>query len=207
MHKFLPWRRKPPSPTTQKPIFVVSGLPRSGTSLMMSMLEAGGIQPLTDLIRQADDDNPRGYYELEQVKKLQEGDMVWVAGAQGKAVKVISALLFYLPEGYTYKILFMRRQIGEILASQRKMLLNRGEDAERVDDEQMSQYFKKHLAQVENWLLNQPHISVLNVDYNHLIQDPTPGVQQINAFLENNLNEERMKACVDPKLYRQRLDS
>jgi hypothetical protein len=174
---------------------------------MMSMLEAGGIQPLTDLIRQADDDNPRGYYELEQVKKLQEGDMVWVAGAQGKAVKVISALLFYLPEGYTYKILFMRRQIGEILASQRKMLLNRGEDAERVDDEQMSQYFKKHLAQVENWLLNQPHISVLNVDYNHLIQDPTPGVQQINAFLENNLNEERMKACVDPKLYRQRLDS
>jgi hypothetical protein len=97
-------------------IIVVSGLPRSGTSLMMQMLEAGGQTVLVDHVRKADSDNPEGYYEYEAVKDLSKGETVWLAEAQGKAVKVISALLEFLPVEYTYRVIFMRRRIPEILA-------------------------------------------------------------------------------------------
>jgi hypothetical protein len=180
----------------KKPVIVVSGLPRSGTSLMMMMLEAGGIPPVTDEIRSADEDNPRGYYEFERVKKLREGDFTWVTQAQ--------ALLTNLPSDYTYQVFFMRRAIPEILASQRKMLVNRGEDTEKASDEEMTQYFRKHLAQVENWLLNQTYIKVLYVDYNALLRDPAPIIPEINAFLGGGLDEGKMMAKIDPKLYRQR---
>ena len=208
MDKFFKSFRKTPPNTA--PVTIVSGLPRSGTSMMMMMLDAGGIPPLTDAIRSADDDNPRGYYELERVKKLRTGDFDWVAQGRGKAVKVISALLMHLPaedaqkQRFTYRVIFMRRAIAEVLASQRKMLVNRGEDSQITDDEAMAQYFQKHLAQIENWLLNQTHISVLNVDYNHLLQDPAPGVHEINQFLGGGLDEAKMLAAIDPKLYRQR---
>ena len=172
--------------------------------MMMMMLEAGGIPPLTDEIRSADNDNPRGYYEFERVKKLQQGDFDWVAQSQGKAVKVISALLMHLPKQYTYRVLFMRRAIPEILASQRKMLVNRGEDPEKTSDEAMSQHFKKHLTQIENWLLNQTHMQVLYVDYNALLREPAPIVREINAFLGGEMDNEKMMAKIDPKLYRQR---
>ena len=194
----------PASPTETKPVIIVSGLPRSGTSMMMMMLEAGGISPLTDEIRSADDDNPRGYYEFERVKKLQQGDFDWMAQSQGKAVKVISALLMHLPKQYTYRVLFMRRAIPEILASQRKMLVNRGEDPEKTSDEAMSQYFMKHLAQIENWLLNQTHLQVLYVDYNALLKEPAPIVHEIKEFLGAGVDEGKMMAKIDPKLYRQR---
>ena len=129
-------------------ITVVSGLPRSGTSLMMSMLEAGGLPPLTDDIRQADEDNPKGYYEYEHVKKLKE-DAAWLADARGKSVKIISALLMQLPAAYTYKVVFMRRNMREILASQRHMLVRRGEAGDPIGDEEMSALFNRHLQQVE----------------------------------------------------------
>jgi hypothetical protein len=115
-------------------VVVVSGLPRSGTSMLMNMLDAGGIPPLTDNLRAADDDNPRGYYEFEPVKKLREGDFSWLPNAQGKSVKIISALLAYLPPTETFQVLFMQRAIPEILASQRRMLINRGEDPDKVSD-------------------------------------------------------------------------
>ena len=111
-----------------EPIVVVSGLPRSGTSMMMKMLEAGGIPPVTDELRTADDDNPKGYYEFERVKQMDKGDTAWVADAQGKVVKVISALLKHLPSSHNYQVIFLRRHMSEILASQRKMLIRRGED-------------------------------------------------------------------------------
>ena len=104
-------------------VTVVSGLPRSGTSMMMKMLEAGGLPPLTDSLRVADDDNPKGYYEFERVKKMPEGDKSWVEDAQGKSVKVISALLEHLPPEYSYRVLFMQRKVEEILASQTQMLI------------------------------------------------------------------------------------
>jgi hypothetical protein len=187
-----------------EPVFVVSGLPRSGTSLMMMMLEAAGIHPLTDRERGADQDNPKGYFELERVKKLKEGDTEWVKGARGKAVKVISALLSHLPKGYNYKVLFMVRTLPEILASQRKMLINRGEDPDKISDAEMAGYFEKHLRQVREWLQSQANFSLLEVDYNQLLTDPEPLVHEINLFLGGDLDEERMLRSIDPQLYRQR---
>lgn len=190
---------------TKKPteIMIVSGLPRSGTSMMMKMLEAGGVSPLTDHIRTADVDNPKGYYEFERAKKLPEGDVAWLPDAQGKAVKVIAALLVHLPAGYEYRVLFMRRKMEEILASQNKMLAHRGEDA-KVDDETMADLFSKHVAQVENWMRAQPHLKYLDVDYNAMLADPEPYVDRITAFLGLDLDTQAMLAIIDPNLYRQR---
>lgn len=190
--------------STQDAITVVSGLPRSGTSMMMKMLEAGGIPPLTDEIREADSDNPKGYYEFERVKQLDKGDTAWLPRAQGKAVKIISALLQHLPADYTYYVLFMRRNIEEILASQRKMLMNRGEDPDASDDEQMQHLYEKHLRQVEGRLAEQDNLHVLYISYNELIEDPVANCEQIASFLPHALDVEQMINIVDPSLYRQR---
>ncbi len=189
----------------RKPIVIVSGLPRSGTSMMMRMLEAGGLPPLTDAIRRADEDNPRGYYEFERVKNLPDGDTAWLEdAARGKAVKVISALLPYLPDTYTYKVLFMQRKIAEVLASQRRMLVRRGEDPDKIDDAEMAQLFEKHLQQVFAWMDAQPNVTYLVVDYNRVVEDPAPQAAAVNAFLGRILDEAKMIAAVDPTLYRQR---
>ena len=128
----------------QQIITIVSGLPRSGTSMMMKMLEAGGMQVLTDHIRTADEDNPKGYYEFERVKQI-EHDQAWLPDAQGKVVKMISALLKHLPSSYTYKVIFMRRNIDEILASQKQMLIRRGEPTDVVSDEKLTELFDRHI--------------------------------------------------------------
>jgi hypothetical protein len=168
---------------SSQPVWIVSGLPRSGTSLMMMMLESAGIPPLTDHQRSADKDNPRGYYEFERVKKLRQGDKEWLQQAQGKVVKVISALLAYLPQEYHYQVLFMQRALPEILASQKKMLINRGEDPEKINDDEIAQSFKSHLAQVVDWLSNQKNFSTYYVDYNRLLKESEPEVHDINQFL------------------------
>jgi len=186
-----------------KPIIIVSGLPRSGTSMVMKMLEAGGIPPLTDHIRTADDDNPKGYYEFERAKKLKEGDMAWLPEAQGKVVKVIGALLVDLHPGYEYRVLFMRRKMDEVLASQGKMLERRGEE-KKVDDDTMTVLFQKHIKQVEDWMKQQSNLRYIDVDYNNLLDAPQPQIEQINRFLGGELDEAAMAAVVDPELYRQR---
>lgn len=185
-------------------IIIVSGLPRSGTSMMMKALKAGGVELLTDSIRKPNDDNPKGYYEFEPVKSLADGNTAWVDGARGKAVKVISALLKHLPATYSYKVLFMRRNIDEILASQRKMLDNQAKPAPDIDDDQMTQMLKRHLEQVYRWLDQQPNFEYLDVDYNLVLQNPPPIFQEINQFLGYILDTEEMAAEVDPTLYRQR---
>lgn len=190
----------------EKPITIVSGLPRSGTSMLMKMLEAGGIPPLTDSIRTADDDNPKGYYEFERVKAMDKGDTAWLADIQGKSVKVISALLKYLPPEYQYKIIYVRRNMPEILASQRKMLVRRGEDPDKMDDEQMAALFAKHVAQVEGWLKEQPNMSVIYVHYSDILADPEPQIAAINGFLGGQLDTVQMAAVIDPALYRNRQD-
>ena len=189
---------------TKKPIYVVSGLPRSGTSMMMKMLEAGGIDPLTDKIRTADEDNPKGYYEFERVKKLDKGDTAWVAEARGKSVKVISALLKHLPNDYQYKVIFMRRKTEEILASQKQMLIRRGEPTDRVSDEELASYFAKHLQTTERWLKAQNNVDVLYVSYNEVMENPTEPAEKVNAFLGGILDTKAMTNMVDPKLYRQK---
>jgi hypothetical protein len=189
---------------TTPPVTVISGLPRSGTSMLMKMLEAGGIPPLIDSIRTADDDNPKGYYEFERVKAMDKGDTAWLSDAQGKVVKVISALLKYLPAAYQYKIIYVRRNMSEILASQRKMLIRRGEDPDKMDDEQMAALFAKHVAQVEQWLKTQPNMSVLYVHYSDILSAPQPQITRINEFLGGQLDTAQMALVVDPNLYRNR---
>ena len=185
-------------------IVVVSGLPRSGTSMMMKMLEAGGIPPLTDEIREADKDNPRGYYEFERVKQMDKGDLEWLPQAEGKAVKVISALLQHLPDEYDYKVIFMERHMPEILASQRKMLVHRGEDADAMDDEQMANLFQKHVRKVRQWLSEQENFSTLYVHYTDALSDPQAAAELVDNFLEQELDLEKMVRVVDPALYRNR---
>lgn len=188
----------------KKEIVVVSGLPRSGTSMMMKMLEAGGIPPLTDEIRTADKDNPKGYYEFERVKKLDKGDTEWLPQAEGKVVKVISALLTHLPQDYHYKIIFMQRHMPEILASQRKMLVHRGEDADNMDDERMAELFTKHLRTVEKQMAQQENMQVLYVHFTDTLQDPQTTAERVVQFLGKDLDVERMVGVVDPNLYRNR---
>lgn len=196
-------RKLIPSPMNE-PIIIVSGLPRSGTSMMMKMLEAGGIPPLTDEIREADKDNPEGYYEFERVKKLDKGDVAWLEDAQGKAVKVISALLKHLPSGHEYRVIFLHRRMSEILASQRKMLIHRGEDADGMDDEKMALLFEKHLQSVQKWLNDQPNITTLEIHYSDILSDPSTENAKINAFLSQKLDVVAMARIVNPALYRNR---
>ena len=171
--------------------------------MMMKMLAAGGLEPLTDNIRAADEDNPRGYFEFERVKQI-ENDKAWLEDAKGRVVKLISALLRHLPPSYNYKILFMRRAMAEILASQRQMLIRRGEPTDSVPDERMAAMFDKHVAQVESWLAAQPNIEVLYVSYNDVMKDSRPRAQEINRFLGESLDVDAMVSVVDRALYRQK---
>jgi hypothetical protein len=185
-------------------VTIVTGLPRSGTSMMMRMLEAGGLPVLTDKVRTADDDNPEGYYEYERVKQIEE-DRAWLDHARGRSVKMVSALLEYLPPTYHYKVVFMRRDMDEILASQRKMLDRLGESRGEVDDATMARLFAQHLAKVTAWLERQPNIDVLYVSYNDVLADPRAQAARLDRFFGGELDVAAMVSVVDPDLYRNRL--
>ncbi len=187
----------------QEIITIVSGLPRSGTSMMMKMLAAGGIEPVTDNLRQADEDNPKGYLEVEKIKELAK-DNSWVGEAKGKVIKAISALLKHLPSEHHYKIIFMRRKMGEILASQKQMLIRRGEPTDKVSDEVMANLFEKHLKEIEAWLAAQPNMDVIYISYNETLTDAQPSLAKINEFLGGDLNTQAMIEVVDHSLHRQR---
>jgi hypothetical protein len=184
-------------------VTIVSGLPRSGTSMMMRMLDLGGMPVLVDHIRIPDEDNPRGYYEFERVKQV-EHDQAWLEEAQGRVVKMIAALVKKLPPEYSYRIVFMRRKIEEVLASQRQMLIRRGEPTDTIGDEEMAALFSRHVEQVEAWLETQPHMKVLYVDYGDVLADPRTQAERINHFLGGRLDTAAMAGAVDPSLYRQR---
>lgn len=185
-------------------ITIVSGLPRSGTSMMMKMLEAGGMEVLTDQIRAPDEDNPRGYYEFEPVKQIEQ-DQSWLPDARGKAVKMVAALLKHLPAEYSYKVILMQRHMPEVLASQKQMLRRRGEPTDTVSDEQMAELFSRHIERVKAWLAQQPNIEVLHVHYSDVLADPRRQAERVNHFLGGELDVDRMAAVVDPALYRQRV--
>ena len=184
-------------------ITIVSGLPRSGTSMMMQAIEAGGIPVLCDHIRAEDDDNPRGYYEFEPVKKTRD-DSSWVPGARGMVVKVIYSLLYDLPPDYQYRVVFMERSMAEVLASQKKMLERRAQAGGGVPEEKMAVLFRAQLVKFEHWISNQKNITMLRVGYADMIADPEAAVDRVNAFLGGNLNRDAMIEAVDPKLYRNR---
>ena len=187
------------------PIVVVSGLPRSGTSMAMKMLDAGGMPTLTDGIRTADESNPKGYYEFERVKELDKnGDVAWLSGARGHAVKIISFLLTFLPETFDYQVIFMDRDIDEVLASQNKMLVARGEAADSSQDPQMRQAYQQHLLKVERFLRNRKCFTTMRLGYKAVIDNPAVEARRLNEFLGGRLNVERMTAVADRELYRNR---
>ncbi|MBN1817187.1 MAG: sulfotransferase domain-containing protein [Sedimentisphaerales bacterium] len=183
---------------------IVSGLPRSGTSMMMQAIAAGGMEALADHVRRADEDNPRGYYEYEPVKKTKE-DPSWLALAQGRVVKMVYRLLYDLPlEGYAYRVVFMRRAMAEVLASQKKMLHRLGKEGGNLSDEQMALLFQKQLDQFDRWIGEQSCFQILYINYADMVSDPANQCRRVNAFLGGGLDENLMVASVDPNLYRNR---
>ncbi len=187
----------------RQPIIIVSGLPRSGTSMMMRILTAGDVPVITDGIRQADEDNPVGYFEFERAKKVGE-DASFLDEAGGKAVKLVYRLLYDLPNRYSYRVIFMKRELAEVVASQNIMLERRGEGDKRIDDAKVIQMFQKELDKIERWLEGQANLATLFVDYNRVIQEPRREVAPVNDFLGGMLDIEAMAGVVDSSLYRNR---
>ena len=187
-----------------EPIVIVSGLPRSGTSMMMKMLEAGGLTVLTDAIREADIDNPKGYYEYERVKNLEkETDKSYVREARGKVLKVISFLLKDLPDDNYYRVIFMRRHLDEVIASQNKMLDRRGEESIQ-DRETMAEAYRNHLAAVKILVRKRPNLDMLEFRYDEAVRNPKEAARAVNTFLGGKLDERAMSAVIDGELYRNR---
>jgi hypothetical protein len=182
-------------------IVIVSGLPRSGTSLMMQMLEQGGLAVVTDNVRSADTDNPRGYYEFERVKKIKH-DASWLPQVRGKVVKMVSQLLYDLPLGERYRILFMERDLDEMLVSQEKMLQRLGRPA--APRAEIKRSFTLHLERLHQWLEDQRNMKVLRVSYNELLQHPPEQARLVGEFLSGTVDLERMVHSVDRTLYRNR---
>jgi hypothetical protein len=188
---------------TLDPITIVSGLPRSGTSLMMRMLEAGGVPALTDQARAADADNPRGYYEFEPVKRTKQ-DPGWLRGARGKAVKMVHLLLYDLPlAGESYRVIFMRRKLTEVVASQAAMLQRTGRQGSSLPADRLMQVYDDQVRKALAWLRSQPAFLVLEVDYNALLAAPEPVIASIAGFLDLP-DTQAMRAVIEPALYRQR---
>lgn len=187
-----------------KPVVIVSGLPRSGTSMAMKMLEAGGMELVVDNIRTADEDNPKGYYEDERVKDLAEmTDKRWLKEARGKVIKVVSSLLNYLPESNAYKVVFMRRNLHEVLASQTKMLVRREEESHSEDESLLTMY-ESHLEKVMFQLRFRPNFEALYLNYADVVGDPSTQARRIADFLDRGLDVNRMAGAVDGSLYRNR---
>ena len=184
-------------------ITVVSGLPRSGTSMMMQMLVAGGLPAVSDGVRTADADNPRGYFELEAVKKLKT-DSAWVAGARGHAVKVISMLLCELPADYEYRVIFMLRDMDEILASQNEMLKRRGTAGDASGDAAMRRHFEAHLKKVRVWLAERKNFRVHFCEHRDLLRERASQAHRVADFLGGGLDESAMVRAIDPALHRNR---
>ena len=188
----------PPDVTT-----IVSGLPRSGTSLMMQMIHSGGLPALTDQVRAGDEDNPRGYFELEAVKKT-KNDPSWLDNTRGRVVKMVHLLLYDLPANRSYRVVFMKRDLCEVVRSQGIMLQRRDTSGAGLGPEQLVKAYEGQLMKIRNWLDDQPNFQVHYTSYNDLMADPTAAAAAVNAFLGGGLDEDAMLRTVDPKLYRQR---
>jgi hypothetical protein len=185
-------------------ITIVSGLPRSGTSLMMQMLAAGGMSILSDGERQADTDNPKGYLEWERIKQLPR-DPACIAEAEDKVVKVISLLLLSLPEGYEYRVIFMERPLPEVLASQEAMMRYRGTTGAGANPSIIAGAFEKNLRAVDAWLSSKAFVKTLRVPYHEVLRDAETVAHSIAQFLGTSLDVRAMAQQVDATLYRNRV--
>lgn len=184
-------------------VTIVSGLPRSGTSMMMRILHQGGMETLTDHAREADQDNLKGYYEYEPVKRTAK-DSSWVAGAEGRAVKVIYRFVQYLPSDHEYRVVLMRRNITEVLLSQKKMLQRLNQPGGGLSDEQMARAFMRKMEALEVWIDRQPNMARLDASYNAILAEPAFFCESLNTFLGQGLNVGAMTEAIDRSLYRNR---
>ncbi|MCL4222745.1 MAG: hypothetical protein KJZ65_15405 [Phycisphaerales bacterium] len=188
---------------TARPPIIVTGLPRSGTSLAMQILAAGGVPPLTDHQRTPDTDNPRGYFEFERVKQLKT-DKGWLDEARGRAVKVVHMLLAELPDDRDYLVIFMRRDVGEVVQSQAAMLARSGRPGAGLPAGRLSEIYRQQLAAVERWLSSRPRFVVLDVPYAGLVEEPALWAERVNTHVGGGLDTREMARAVDPALYRNR---
>ncbi len=184
-------------------ITIVSGIPRSGTSLMMQMMAAGGMPVLTDGQRSADANNPRGYYELESVKSLSRNAEV-VGQAEGKVVKIISSLLPTLPKQFEYRVIFMCRPLEEVVSSQNRMLERLGKEVPTTPTASVIAAFQEHLAKIKSWLGQQPNIAVLYVEYPAVLEAPEKEAGRICTFLGRDLDIPAMTRQIEQSLHREK---
>ena len=172
--------------------------------MMMQMIDKGGIPALVDNVRKADEDNPKGYYEFEPVKQTRK-DPSWLNDAPGKVVKMVHMLLLDLPADRRYHVVFMRRNIKEVVASQNIMLKRKGKATDDLPEEKLIEMFEAQLAKVERHLQDNACFHCLHVQYNDVLRNPRPEIQALNDFLDGNLDTQAMMVVVDPSLYRNRL--
>lgn len=189
--------------TPPAPITVVSGVPRSGTSLAMQMLVAGGLPALTDAQRAPDEDNPRGYYEFEGVKHLRT-DASWLPRAEGRVVKVIHLLLAGLPLDRPYRVLFLQRELREVVRSQAAMLARTGHGGGALPPERLLAIYAQQIAQARRWLAAHACFTTLEVPYAELVAAPSRWAGRMNEFLGGTLDVAAMARAVDPALHRNR---
>jgi hypothetical protein len=188
-----------------EPIVVVSGLPRSGTSMLMKMLDAGGIAIMTDSERVADIDNPKGYFEYERIKDLEkETDKSYVREGRGKVLKVISFLIKDLPDDNDYKVIFLRRDLEEVLASQNKMIERLGTEDSTAEEEAMKEAYRNDIVRTRLLCKNRSNFELIEVNYKSTIEDPAATARSVNAFVGGHLDETAMREAVDGSLYRNR---
>ena len=190
------------------PIVVVSGLPRSGTSMLMKMLDAGGMEIMTDSERTADIDNPKGYFEYERVKDLEkETDKSYVREGRGKVLKVISFLIKDLPDDNDYRVIFMRRNLDEVLASQNKMIQRLGTEDSTAAEEAMKEAYRNDIVRTRLLCKNRSNFELIEINYKNTIEDPVATAHSVNAFVGGHLDETAMREAVDGSLYRNRSKS
>lgn len=191
-----------------KTFVLVSGLPRSGTSLMMQMLVAAGMDAITDERRVADEDNPKGYFEWEHIKKI--GDQPELLNKEeydGKVLKTISMLLKKMPQEHDYKVIFMVRPVQEIAASQTKMINRLGTAGAELEEVDLIRGLRDHRDKSLAWLRTAKHMDFIKVRYPQLMSQPEEVIAEITDFLGSDFLKEpqEMISAIDQSLYRNRV--
>ena len=183
-------------------IIVVSGLPRSGTSMAMQMLAAAGLEIYTDNQRQPDENNPKGYFEADATKGMAK-DNAWVKDCRGKVIKVVAPVVPLLPQQERYRVLFMHRNLKEVIASQNRMLERLGKKGGDIGDDRMKEILIHQLMRAAQTVGGHGN-PFLTISYENAIKDPENTAQKIAEFLGMELDIAAMVAAVDSSLHREK---